>query len=77
MMISYSPKGDIVYIQLSDRKVAHTKAIDDARIVDYDEEWSIVGVELIGASAGLDLRGLPERELLEAAAKVLNFPILV
>ena len=76
-MISYSEKGDIVYIQLSDKKVAHTKAFDDRRIVDYDNDWNVVGVELIAASAGLDLRGLPEHDRLESEAKVLNFPLYV
>jgi uncharacterized protein YuzE len=76
-MISYSPESDAVYIQLSDHDVAHTRTLDDARVIDYDAEWHVVGVELLGASAGLDLRDLPERERLEAEAKVLNFPLLV
>jgi uncharacterized protein YuzE len=76
-MISYSPESDAVYIQLSDRDVAHTRTIDDARIIDYDADWQVVGVELLGASAGLDLRDLPERDRLEAEARVLNFPLLV
>jgi uncharacterized protein YuzE len=76
-MITYSPESDAVYIQLSDQDVVHTKTIDDARIIDYDAAWKVVGVELLGASAGLDLRDLPERDRLEAEARVLNFPILV
>ena len=76
-MISYSRDGDIVYIQLSDKKVAHTKVVDDLRIVDYDEAGDVVGVEIIGASDGLDLRGLPEQDRLEAEAKVLKFPLYV
>ena len=76
-MISYSPESNAVYIQLTDAEVMHTKVIDDLRIVDYDADWNVVGVELLGASAGLDLRGLPERDRLETEAKVLKFPILV
>ena len=76
-MIRYSPESNAVYIQLTDADVAHTKIIDDLRIVDYDESWNVVGVELLGASAGLDLRGLPEHDRLEAEAKVLKFPLLV
>ncbi len=76
-MISYSPESDAVYIQLSDHEVAHTRTIDDARIVDYDAAWQLVGVELLGASAGIDLRDLPNRDELEAEAKVLNFALLV
>jgi uncharacterized protein YuzE len=76
-MISYSSRVDIVYIQLSDAKVNHTKVIDDLRFVDYDAEGAVVGVELLGASAGLNLRDLPERERLEEEAKVLNFPVFI
>jgi hypothetical protein len=39
---------------LTDHHVAHTRVIDNLRIVDYDEEWNVGGVELIGASAGHD-----------------------
>jgi uncharacterized protein YuzE len=77
LMLTYSEDGDIVYIRLTDKKVAHTKTIDDLRIIDYDEDWNVVGVELIGASDGMDLRGLPEHDRLEVEAKVLKFPLLV
>jgi uncharacterized protein YuzE len=74
-MISYSPESDAVYIQLSDNAVVRTHPIDDARIVDYDAKGRVVGVEILGASAGIDLRDLPERKRLEAEVRVLNFPI--
>lgn len=75
-MISYSPESDAVYIQLTDEAVKRTVPVDDVRIVDYDDGGHVVGVEFLGASAGLDLRDLPERKHLEAEARVLNFPIL-
>ena len=74
-MISYSQESDAVYIQLSDEEVARTHPVDDARIVDYDAKGQVVGVEILGASAGIDLRDLPEGERLEAEARFLNFPI--
>ncbi|MGE0058301.1 MAG: DUF2283 domain-containing protein [Dehalococcoidia bacterium] len=61
-MISYSPESDAVYILLSDHKVGHTRVIDDLRILDYDDDWNVVGLELLGASDGLDRRGLPEHD---------------
>jgi uncharacterized protein YuzE len=74
-MISYSRESNAVYIQLPDEEITRTQAIDDARIVDYDAKGGVVGVEILGASAGIDLRELPERQRLEAEARVLNFPI--
>ncbi len=74
-MITYSDESDAVYIQLSDAKIVRTQVIDDARFVDYDANGDVVGVELLGASGGLDLRGLPEHQRLESETRVLNFPI--
>jgi uncharacterized protein YuzE len=74
-MITYSEESDAVYIQLSDEKIVRTQIIDDARFVDYDANGNVVGIELLGASGGLDLRELPEQKRLESEARVLNFPI--
>lgn len=78
-MITYDAEADAVYIYLAaiDTLAALTKIVDDARIVDYDAKGAVVGVELLGASAGLDLRGLPEQARLEAEAKYITFPTLV
>lgn len=73
-MITYSDESDAVYIQLTDERVARTVFVDDMRFIDYDINGKVVGVEFLGASAGLDLRDLPERKRLEADAKVLTFP---
>ena len=74
-MITYSEESDAVYIQISDAKIVRTEIIDDARFVDYDANGNVVGIELLGASGGLDLRDLPEQKRLESEARVLNFPI--
>ena len=74
-MITYSEESDAVDIQISDAKIVRTQIIDDARIVDYDTSGYVVGIKLLGASRGLDLRGLPEQKRLESEARVLNFPI--
>jgi uncharacterized protein YuzE len=74
-MITYSEESDAVYIKLSNSEVARTEVIDDARFVDYDSQGQVVGVELLGASAGLDLRGLPEQDRLREAVMVLRFPV--
>lgn len=76
-MITYADDIDILYVQLSDTPVAETEVIDDFRFVDRAEDGSVVGAEFIGAKGGIDLRGLPEGERLEALVQVLKFPILV
>ena len=76
--IEYSPESDILYIQFGPQEhSAGTKAIDDLRIVDFAEDGSLYGVEFIGASAGLDLSDLPERDRIEAAVRAIpQFKVL-
>ena len=76
-MITYAEDVDILYVQLSDAPVAETEVVDDFRFVDRAEDGSTVGAEFLGARAGIDLRGLPDRERLEALVSVLKFPLLV
>jgi len=73
-MISYSQESNAVYITLSGEEVKRTRVIDDDRIVDYDAEGEVVGVELLGASFGIDLTDLPERDRLESELRFLRLP---
>lgn len=76
-MITYAEDIDILYVQLSDAPVVDTEVFDDVRFVDRAADGSVVGAEFLGARGGIDLRGLPEHERLEALVRVLNFPVLV
>ena len=76
-MITYSEDIDVLYVQLSDATVTETDVIDDFRFVDRAVDGSVVGAEFLGARGGIDLRGLPEQDRLEAMVKVLRFPVLV
>lgn len=74
-MITYSERGDILYVQLTEEVVASTSTIDDLRIVDYDQAGGVVGVEFLSVSGGLSLKNLPERSKLEELIRKLQFPI--
>ena len=41
--------------------------LDDSRIVDYAEDGSLVGVEILSPSRGVELSGLPRRSEIEQA----------
>jgi uncharacterized protein YuzE len=77
--VTYDADGDIVYIEFSRAKVVRTQAIDDLRLVDLAKDGSVVGIELLGASGGIDLKGVPHADQIPTllAAKGLDFPILV
>ena len=74
-MITYSETADALYVQLQEADVTKVAPVDDLRIVDYAADGSVVGVEFLAASEGLDLRGLPEVTRLEEMIKTLRFSI--
>jgi len=76
-LITYSETADALYVQLQEAEVTKVTPIDDARIVDYAADGSVVGVEFLGASSGVDLRDIPERGRLEEMIKNLRFSIAV
>lgn len=43
--------------------------LDDSRIVDYAADGSVVGVEFISPSRGMDLAGVPHPEQIARAAR--------
>ena len=57
--VLYDDENDVLYVLLSDNEVSRTKALDDLRLVDYDDSDEPVGIEFISASDGLDLSGAP------------------
>lgn len=60
--VEFDREADCLYVALSDADVTRTTSVDDARVVDYAADGTVVGVEFVGASAGVDLEGLPHAE---------------
>jgi uncharacterized protein YuzE len=59
MRIELDPDADALYLTLSDEPYAFGKDVDDSRRVDYAADGSVVGIEILFPSRGVDLRGLP------------------
>jgi len=66
MTLRHSPEVDALSIELSDRKIAVTDAISRndyyERGVDYAEDDTPVGVELLNVSRGVDLSDVPRAD---------------
>lgn len=63
MLIQYDPEADAVYVKLRGAVGAiRSKRLDESRVVDYDDEGSVVGVEFLFVSRGIRLEDVPERE---------------
>lgn len=78
MHVQYDSEADAVYVRLRE-PIGELKSrpVDDARIVDYDAEGQVVGVELLDASHGIDLEGLPEADAIAEAIRSFPRPLSV
>lgn len=63
---TYDQEADILYVRLlDDEPVARQTFVDDVRIVDHSEDGSVVGVEFVGASDGVELADVPFAQQIE------------
>lgn len=60
---TYDPEADAVYIRLSRKSWAYTEGVDDQRHVDYAEDGTPIGIELLYVSDGVLEEGLPYQDL--------------
>ncbi|MBI3973987.1 MAG: DUF2283 domain-containing protein [Chloroflexi bacterium] len=70
MRVEHDPEADAVYVYLTDdteTPVAETRELDDARMIDYAADGTVVGVEFLGVSEGVLLDGVPQADEIAAA----------
>lgn len=60
---SYSAEADAIYVRLRPGVIVRSRPLDDFRILDLGEDDAVVGVEFINVSQGVDLSGIPFRDL--------------
>jgi uncharacterized protein YuzE len=56
MKIAYYPETDSLYIDLAERPSVETEEISEGVNLDYDENGTVVGIDIDSASKKLDLR---------------------
>lgn len=61
MKLELDKQADAAYIHLSPGTYAFGKDLDDVRRVDYAEDETPIGVELLYVSEGVDVEGLPRQ----------------
>lgn len=70
MELRYSPTADALYIRFSDREVAYSDNISRNgrydRGIDYAEDDTPVGIELLYVSRGVDLTDVPRADEIAA-----------
>ncbi len=58
MKINYYPDTDSLYIELSERESADSIEISEGIVLDYDQEGSIVGIDIDNARKKINLNEL-------------------
>ena len=58
MKLSYYPKTDSLYIDLSEQTSVNSVEISEGVVVDYNAEGNIVGIDIDNASKKLSLKKL-------------------
>ena len=57
--VTYDEEADVLYVRLVEGDIARQKFIDDTRILDYNVDGGVAGIEFVCASEGVDLSDLP------------------
>ena len=50
MKIEYDSEVDALYIRIQEKKVSHTRELEEGINIDLDDENKIIGLEIIGAT---------------------------
>ncbi|MCK4423104.1 MAG: DUF2283 domain-containing protein [Candidatus Omnitrophica bacterium] len=58
MRLEYYPETDYLYIDLSSKTSVDSKEISAGVVLDYDNEGTLVGIDIDNASRKLDLKDL-------------------
>ena len=75
--VRYDHEADALYVQLGPGPSARSSNLGDLRLLDYSAEGSVVAVEFISASEGIDLSGVPERSAVERAIIDSQAPVRI
>lgn len=62
MKLKYDGKADALYIRLSQASFDHTKTLDDNRHLDFGKDGTLIGIEILYPSLGVNVVGLPPSE---------------
>lgn len=65
MRIEHDKKADAIYVYLRDAKYAYGKDLDHERRIDFTQDGTPIGVELLCVSEGVITDDLPNRAEIE------------
>lgn len=75
--VTYDDDADVLYVGLAEGDVAETRNLGDLRLVDLAKDGTVLGIEFISASQGVDLDSVPFAPTVAAAIGDSGLPIKV
>jgi uncharacterized protein YuzE len=75
LTLKYDPDADAVYIRLRDLLYAFGEDIDHERRIDYAKTGELIGVEILCASDGIHVAGLPFQDSIARLAEEHSFKV--
>ena len=76
MDVEYDRDADALYVSLNDEPYSYGKDLDLRRRIDYAEDGTPVGVELLYPSLGVDLSDLPRADEIAQALRAHDVRVL-
>lgn len=73
--VSFDAEADVLYVYLTDGTVDATTALGDLRMIDKSKDGTVLGIEFISASEGVDLSDIPFAPTVAAAIGDSGLPI--
>jgi len=73
--VSYDEAADVLYVQLAAGAVHQTVSLGDLRMIDEANDGTVLGVEFVSASDGVDLANVPFADTIATAIGDSGLPI--
>ncbi len=75
--VSFDDEADMLYVQLADGNVFETLPLGDLRMIDRSNDGTVIGIEFVSASDGVDLSNVPFASAIAAAIGDSGYPLRV
>jgi len=62
LTFEYDPEADSAYIRINDLPYSYSKEVDDTRFIDYADDGTVMGIELLYVGSGVDVTDLPYQD---------------
>jgi uncharacterized protein YuzE len=73
----FDREADAIYVWLADVETTKSTQLDDFRNIDFSADGTVVGIEFLGVSGGVDLGDVPFSDTVEKLINELGLGIKI